>query len=72
VRRVWEHKQKTAPGFTRDYGIDRLVYYEIFENLEAAIRRESALKHWKRDWKIGLIEEKNPHWHDLYDDLPSG
>ena len=65
IRRVWEHKNKVVSGFTRDYGIDRLVWYEAHESHEAALRREKQVKEWKRDWKINLIERENRHWIDL-------
>ena len=57
------------PGFTRDYGCKRLVWYEPHERMTAAIRREKLIKHYVRDWKINLIERDNPHWDDLYPDL---
>ena len=66
VRRVYEHKTKVAEGFTRKYGVDRLVYFESFDDIENAIRREKRLKKWNRAWKIRLIEEANPNWDDLY------
>ena len=66
VRRVHEHKTKAADGFTKKHGVDRLIYYEQFEDVEAAIRREKRLKRYNRAWKIQLIEEKNPNWVDLY------
>jgi putative endonuclease len=66
VRRVYEHKSKSVPGFTKKYDVARLVYYEVFDNIEAAIGREKQLKKWNRAWKIRLIEEKNPNWDDLY------
>ena len=69
IRRVYEHKQKLVPGFTKDYGVDKLVYYEIFDDPENAIAREKRLKRWKRDWKISLIETSNPNWQDLYLEL---
>ena len=69
IRRVWEHKNKVVEGFTKKYGLDRLVYYEVFEDIENAILREKQLKKWHRDWKIGLIEKENPDWLDLYDKL---
>ena len=69
VRRVWEHKQKAVPGFTAKYGVDRLVWYERYDTLEAAMLREKRVKGWKRDWKIELIERDNPRWLDLYRDL---
>jgi putative endonuclease len=66
VRRVWEHKVKAVPGFTAKYGIDRLVWFERHDTLEAAMQREKRIKSWKRAWKIELIEKDNPHWIDLY------
>jgi putative endonuclease len=69
VQRVWQHKQKVTEGFSKRYGIDKLVYYEVHENAEAAVCREKRLKKWNRAWKIGLIEETNPEWRDLYEDI---
>jgi putative endonuclease len=66
VQRVYQHREKQAKGFTEKYGVNRLVYYEGFGDVEAAIRREKQLKRWNRAWKIQLIEEKNPNWDDLY------
>ncbi|AVT77795.1 nuclease [Rhodopseudomonas palustris] len=66
VRRVHEHRSKTAPGFSERYGIDRLVWFEIYDDAIAAIPREKQLKKWRRDWKIRLIEDQNPDWVDLY------
>jgi len=66
VRRVYEHKSKAADGFTKKHGIDRLVYYEPFDDVEAAIRREKRLKRYNRVWKVQLIEEENPNWTDFY------
>ena len=66
IRRVHEHKSKAAEGFTRKYDVDRLVYFEAFDDVENAIRREKRLKKWNRAWKIRLIEETNPNWADLY------
>jgi putative endonuclease len=63
--RVWQHQSKTVPGFSQKYKLSHLVYYEFFEDVHAAIQREKRLKHWGRDWKIALIEKRNPHWHDL-------
>jgi putative endonuclease len=71
VRRVYEHRIKAVPGFTRKYGLTRLVYFEIFEDPLAAIAREKQLKRWRRDWKITLIEEKNPGWDDLFEAIAS-
>ncbi|HEU0157185.1 MAG TPA: GIY-YIG nuclease family protein [Stellaceae bacterium] len=65
VRRVTEHKAKVVEGFTAKYGVDRLVWFEAHDNPNGAIVREKAIKKWRRDWKIRLIEEQNPDWHDL-------
>ena len=66
VKRVWEHKQHVVEGFTKKYGVDLLVWYEIHETMESAIRREKAIKNWKRTWKVKVIEVMNPQWRDLY------
>ena len=62
------HKQKLFDGFTKKYGVDRLVYYEMHETMDAAILRETRLKKWKRAWKVRLIEQMNPEWLDLFDE----
>jgi len=64
-RRAREHREQTC-SFTRKYGLSRLVYYEIFGDVNAAIRREKQLKKWRRKWKLNLIESLNPQWLDLY------
>jgi putative endonuclease len=66
VRRIYEHRMGIADGFTKKYGIHRLVYFEQYGEVELAIQREKRLKKWNRAWKIRLIEEKNPDWVDLY------
>jgi len=66
VRRVYEHREELIPGFTREHGVQRLVYYEQHATAESAIRREKRLKKWNRAWKIALIEKDNPNWDDLY------
>ncbi|KPF94278.1 GIY-YIG nuclease [Rhodopseudomonas sp. AAP120] len=66
VRRVAEHKSKQVPGFTKRHDVGRLVYFEIFEDVEAAIHREKRLKKWPREWKVQLIEKYNPDWIDLF------
>jgi putative endonuclease len=66
VRRVYEHKTKVVPGFTKRYGVDKLVLFEIFDDPTSAIAREKELKKWRRDWKTRLIDEQNPNWDDLY------
>src|SRR5487761_1127441 len=65
VPRVGEHKAKAVRGFTAQYGVDRLVWFEVYDNPTAAITREKAIKKWRRDWKIRLIEEHNAEWRDL-------
>ncbi|HWM49680.1 MAG TPA: GIY-YIG nuclease family protein [Xanthobacteraceae bacterium] len=69
VRRVYEHKSDIVAGFTRRYGVHRLVYYEIHQDIEEAIRQEKQLKKWNRAWKIQLIEQNNPNWDDLYQSI---
>ena len=69
ARRVSEHKAKIVPGFTRQYGVDRLVYFETFDSILDARTREHALKRWRRAWKIALIEKLNPEWRDLSEQL---
>ncbi|MBU1203219.1 GIY-YIG nuclease family protein [Patescibacteria group bacterium] len=66
VRRVFEHKNKLHDGFTKRYGIHKLVYYEIIYDITLAIMREKQLKKWNRKWKLELIEKENPYWDDLY------
>ncbi|KKP71334.1 MAG: Endonuclease [Candidatus Moranbacteria bacterium GW2011_GWE2_35_2-] len=67
--RIFQHKEKIVEGFTKKYNIDKLVYFEQTEDVQSALRREKQLKKWNRDWKLRLIEEKNPQWKDLYDEL---
>jgi len=69
AKRVWEHKNKIVSGFTARYGVDTLVWFETYDSVEAAIRREKQIKEWKRDWKISLIESDNPRWIDRFPDL---
>ncbi|MFH1730461.1 MAG: GIY-YIG nuclease family protein [Planctomycetota bacterium] len=64
-RRMYEHKTKAAPGFTSRYNINRLVYYEVFKDIRAAIDREKQIKGWLRAKKVKLIQEMNPEWRDL-------
>jgi putative endonuclease len=66
VKRVYEHRTEAVAGFTKEYGVHRLVYFEQHTDIEAAIWREKRLKKWNRVWKIRLIEETNPNWDDLY------
>ena len=69
AERVWQHKSKMVPGFTADYGADKLVWYEVHETMESAIAREKAMKKWRRGWKVRVIELFNPRWRDLYEDV---
>ena len=69
IKRVWQHREGVVDGFTKEYGVKTLVWYELTENPEAAIAREKQIKAWKRGWKLKLIEEKNPEWRDLYQDI---
>jgi putative endonuclease len=69
ARRLAAHKAKLVPGFTRQYQVDQLVYFEAFESILEARAREHSMKRWRRAWKIELIEKLNPDWRDLTDDL---
>jgi putative endonuclease len=69
AQRVWTHKEGLVDGFTKKYRLKRLVYYESFDSMHAAISREKSLKCWRRLWKIRLIEGVNPGWNDLSDTL---
>jgi putative endonuclease len=69
ARRVWEHKSDAVDGFTRWYGVHRLVYAEFHETMPLAILREKQLKKWRRAWKIELIEQANPEWRELYEEI---
>ena len=71
VRRIYEHRTGLVRGFTMQYEIHRLVYFEPHTDIEAAIRREKRLKKWNRAWKIRLIETLNPNWDDLYPQIAS-
>ncbi len=72
VRRVWEHRNDTIDGFTKQYGVHRLVYYELHTSMFEAIRREKRIKKWRRAWKIELIEKENPEWRDLWPSIVEG
>ena len=69
ARRMSEHKSKLVPGFTRKYRVDKLVYFEEYPSILEARARERALKRWDRAWKLALIEEMNPQWRDLSEEL---
>jgi putative endonuclease len=69
LKRVWQHKNDLVEAFTKRYRVHFLVWYEPHETMESAIRREKAIKEWRRRWKTELIEKGNPQWRDLYVDL---
>ena len=69
VRRVYEHRNGLTKGHTKNYGIDRLVYFEIFDSARAAIQREKNIKHWPRAWKTRTVASTNPAWRDLYNEI---
>ena len=69
VKRIWEHKNKIVVGFSKKYNLEKLVYYEYFENMENAINREKQIKAGSRKKKITLIEKINPKWNDLYEGI---
>lgn len=72
VRRVWEHRNNVVPGFTRAHACHLLVHHEEHATIYAAMQREHTLKHWRRAWKIALIETLNPEWDDLYPAIALG
>jgi putative endonuclease len=67
VRRIYEHREKLIEGFTSQYNVTRLVWFDQTESIEEAITHEKRLKRWRREWKIELIEKTNPAWDDLYE-----
>ena len=69
VRRVWLHRERHTGGFTARYRVHRLVWFEVHDSMRSAIQREKNIKKWRRAWKVRLIEQQNPDWHDLYDDI---
>jgi putative endonuclease len=69
IRRIVQHKQKALPGFTKQYDVRRLVWFEVYDGPTEAITREKEIKKWRREWKIALIEKENPDWRDLYGDI---
>jgi putative endonuclease len=69
IRRVYQHKEKIIPGFTKKYNVKMLVYYEHFHDIKEAISREKAIKKWRRKYKIAAIESINPNWRDLYNEI---
>jgi len=75
IARIWQHRENVTGGFVKQYRVYRLVYFEMHAEMEPAIRREKAIKRWKRGYKSNLIERENPEWLDLavglgFDPLP--
>jgi putative endonuclease len=68
-KRIWEHKNDSVDGFTKRYGVHRVVYYELHDDMISAITREKQLKKWNRAWKLELIETQNPQWNDLSEEI---
>ena len=68
-QRIWQHKENLVEGFTKRYHVHNLVYFEIHSTMPEAIKREKQMKAWKRQWKLNLIEKRNPAWRDLYSDI---
>jgi putative endonuclease len=71
VRRAWMHKEGVSPGFTKEYSVTLLVWYEVHESRESAFTRERQIKKWKRSWKLEMIEKTNPSWRDLFEEISS-
>jgi putative endonuclease len=71
VRRVYQHRTKATPGFSSRYGVQRLVWFETYDDPTNAISREKDIKKWRRAWKLRLIEESNPTWRDRYEEISS-
>jgi putative endonuclease len=69
VQRIWQHKEHLVDGFTKRYGVSKLVWYEMHGTMESAITREKRIKKWRRAWKIRLVDETNPLWDDLYEQM---
>jgi len=69
MQRTWQHRNNEVEGFTQKYNVHQLVYFELYDQMEQAISREKQLKKWNRRWKIKLIEERNPYWHDLWEEI---
>jgi putative endonuclease len=69
IKRVWEHREGVVEGFTKQYGVKRLVWFEVHSEIVHAITREKQIKKWNRNWKVNLVQESNPDWRDLYGDV---
>jgi len=68
-KRIYEHKNNIVEGFTKEYDLHKLLYFEVYDDIESAIIREKQLKKWHREWKLNLIKEFNPEFRDLYEDI---
>ena len=69
IKRIWEHKNKVVEGFTKKYNVNKLVFYEVTNDIESAIKREKQLKNWHKDWKLNLIKKFNPTFEDLFEKI---
>ena len=69
VVRIWQHREHVAAGFTTRYNVTMLVWYELHATMESAITREKQLKKWNREWKLRLIQDANPEWRDLWEEI---
>jgi putative endonuclease len=69
IKRTWQHREDFVEGFTSKYNVKRLVWYEVHEEISSAITREKQIKKWQRSWKIKLIQQRNPQWRDLFDEV---
>ncbi|WP_394172938.1 GIY-YIG nuclease family protein [Thalassotalea litorea] len=68
-QRIYQHREKLVEGFSARYNLTKLVYFELYDDLENAITREKRMKEWHRQWKVNLIEKSNPNWRDLYPEI---
>ena len=69
IGRIWQHREHLVEGFTSRYEVKKLVWYEMHGTMEEAILREKRIKKWNRDWTVRLVEERNPYWNDLWDQI---
>ena len=69
VQRIYQHKEKLVEGFSKQYNLSKLVYFELYDDMEVAILREKELKRWQRKWKEELIDKMNPSWKDIYPEV---
>ena len=69
IKRAWQHREGVVDGFSKQYGVKLLVWFEVHSEILEAIKREKQIKKWNRDWKVNLIQGMNPDWRDLYDEI---